>query len=132
MITSKNFEKNTQHTELLTASPLYDLGMVEEMDDTEYLVEVVSLFIEGTPKELKEMRDALRAGNTEIIYKTAHKLKSSAGVIQANALTEVLNGIEAIAKSGTLNAELDSLIENAMCQYKDIEQALKKHLKELG
>src|SRR5258706_7702367 len=110
---------------------LYDLSMLEEMDDNDYLVEIVSIFLNETPKEINEMRKAYVCNKPDIIYKQAHKLKSSTGLIQANRLSDLLVQIEQIAKSGNVNGTLLALIENAQLGYKKLENSLQKRLKDL-
>ena len=83
------YHENLQETNHTIVHPgndhLFDLSGLEEMDDNEYLVEIVTIFLNETPGELREIREALAAGKTELIFKKAHKLKSSAGVLQADA-----------------------------------------------
>lgn len=110
---------------------LYDLSMLEEMDDTEYLLDMLTTLLHEAPKDIKEMQLALVAGKIDIVCKQAHKLKSSAGIIQAEKLITLLEDIEAIGKKGANGNELISLIENAAQQYNRIENALKIYVNEL-
>ncbi len=118
-----NHEKQT----MLYTAARYDLSMLEEMDDAEYLLEVLDLFLQETPKDLKELQEALRSGNAETVYKKAHKLKSSAGVIQAENFTGLLADIETLGKKGIINDELKGLVAHAAEEYRDIEKSLKKY-----
>lgn len=131
IIAMENLEIYTQTISHSGANNLYDLSTLEEMDDTEYLLEMLTILLSENASDFKEMKQALQQGRTEILCKKAHKLKGSAGVIQAEKLAVILTDIETLGKKGIINDELISLVENAMCLYKDIEQALKKHLKEL-
>ena len=123
----------TPHTTLTvaTAEALFDLSMLEEMDDTEYLLDVLSLLLKETPKDITEMKDALRSGNLDIVCKKAHKLKSSAGVIQAEKLTALLDDIETVGKKGDNANELTALVENAMVEYNCIEKELNVYVEKL-
>ena len=123
----ENLEKQT----LLAAQGLYDLSMLEEMDDAEYLLEVLDLLLQETPKDLKELQDAFRAGKADIVYKKAHKLKSSSGVIQAENLTSFLEDIEALGKKGIINDELKELVEHAAEEYRNIEKSLRNYVETL-
>lgn len=131
---TKTMQKHEPHTEniaVFTAEDLYDLSMLEEMGDNEYLVQVLNIFLRDTPVELKEMKVALNTYNIEIIAQKAHKIKGSAGVIQALELCCLLAGIEKIAKAGIINDTLKGLVENTQQLYNITEQALKKHIQEL-
>lgn len=110
---------------------LYDLSMLEEMDDTEYLLDMLTTLLHEAPKDIKEMQLALVAGKIDIVCKQAHKLKSSAGIIQAEKLIALLEDIEAIGKKDANGNELISLIENAAQQYNRIEKALQIYVNEL-
>lgn len=110
---------------------LYDLSMLEEMDDTEYLLDMLITLLHEAPKDIKEMQLALVAGKIDIVCKQAHKLKSSAGIIQAEKLIALLEDIEAIGKKDANGNELISLIENAAQQYNRIEKALQIYVNEL-
>lgn len=130
MIHQENLENTTTVT-AVTPDELYDLSMLEEMEDNEYMAEVLTIFLKETPEELKEMNQALNGGDNAVIATKAHKIKGSAGVIQANKLIELLVKIENIAKKGLPGSELKSLVENAKQLYINIELSLQKHLKAL-
>jgi HPt (histidine-containing phosphotransfer) domain-containing protein len=120
-----------KHTMLYTPL-LYDLSMLEEMDDAEYLLEVIDLLLQETPKDIKELQDAFKLGKADNVYKKAHKLKSSSGIIQAEALTAVLGDIETLGKKGIISDELKGLIEHAAEEYGHIEKSLQKYVDALG
>ena len=131
MIHHENLENNATTVTAVTPDELYDLSMLEEMEDNEYMAEVLTIFLKETPEELKEMNQALNGGDNAVIATKAHKIKGSAGVIQANKLIELLVKIENIAKKGLPGSELKSLVENAKQLYINIELSLQKHLKAL-
>ena len=56
-------------------------------------------------------------------------MKSNAGIIQANKLTEILDSIELLGKKEGNNNELTPLVEKAVDQYLLVEKALKKYVK---
>ena len=124
-------ESLTQSIPVPAAEYLYDLSILEEMGDNEYMAEVLGIFLRDTPFELKEMKTALYTGNAKIIAQQAHKIKGSAGIIQAAELCGLLDRIEKAAKTETAGDILKSLIENTLRQYNNIEQALKKYIQEL-
>ena len=127
-MTQENFKNNNEPIALSTEENLYDLSMLEEMDDNEYMAEMLTIYLKETPEELKEIRAALTSGKTETIAGKAHKLKNSAGVLQANNLIDLLAKIEAIAKSGNVTEKLITLIADVHREHKNIEYGLKKYL----
>ena len=128
----ENHQNAADYVSVSNIQNLYDLSMLEEMEDNEYMVEVLNIFLKEAPAELTAMKEALRTRKTEIISQNAHKMKGSAGVIQAYSLIEYLHRIEMLGKAGVIDDEIISLVENAGKHYSRIEQALKQHIKELN
>ena len=131
MIQRENLTKPVPLTGQAADENLFDLSILEEMDDKEYIVEIVSMFLKDTPGELKEIKLALTAGNLETVSKKAHKLKSSAGILQAQYMIGLLADLERIAKTEKTEAGSLTVFENVQRQYKDLEQALQKLLKNM-
>lgn len=129
MYQRENDKPNNMHTALTADDNGFDLSILEDMDDPEYTTEIITLFLKDTPRQLKEIRDALTAKVSDIVCKTAHKLKSSAGILQANRLIKFLEDIETIAKQGNINEQLTGLLKNAEQEYSSLEQKLKSYLK---
>jgi len=114
---------------VLPEEKLYDLRMLEEMDDNEYLVEVLSIFLNETPRELKEMKMAVTSKRISIVSNKAHKLKSSSGLLEAKKLSKILVQIEEVATLENPWRELIKLVEAAHCEYKKIESSLQAHMR---
>ena len=127
----ENTETHNTSTLNTHTKGLFDLSILEEMDDIPYLIEMLKILLAEAPKDIKEMKAALQSGNLETVYKNAHKLKSSSGIIQAEYLTAVLDDIEIIAKTNVGKFELSELVETALCEYNSIEKGLKTYLENL-
>ncbi|MBI3239688.1 MAG: Hpt domain-containing protein [Flavobacteriia bacterium] len=84
--------------------------------------------LKETPKDIIEMQEALQSGKVDMVCKKAHKIKSSAGVIQAQKLANMLEAIEALGKKGGADDELDYLIKKAIREYGSIEKSLKAYI----
>ncbi len=115
-------------TLLSTTIDLYDLSMLEELEDNEYMMEIIGAVLSESPKDINEMKEALHAGKTDIICQKAHKLKSSAGVIQAERLTGLLADIEKCGKNGLVTEQLSSLVDDVIFEYNRIEISLKIYI----
>jgi PAS domain S-box-containing protein len=109
---------------------LFDLGLLEEMDENEYVSDILSVFLDTTPRELNELKEACISNEFDTVYKMAHKLKSSAGLLQATFLLNILTKLEETAKAKN-NDELPKLAALANREYKKIETPLKEHLKNI-
>ena len=109
---------------------LFDLCLLQEMDDNEYLADILTIFITNTPYELNELQKACTADEYNVVYTMAHKLKSSTGLLKANGLLNVLIKIEAAAKAEKNNG-LVKLAKQANEEYKKIEIPLQEYLKNI-
>jgi len=127
----KNLETQPQRFTLAVPKNFYDLSMLEEMEDNEYLLEVLTVLLNEMPADIKGMKQAAQEGKTDTVCKKAHKLKGSAGVIQAEKLITMLEEIEAIGKKGTINGEMNSFLEIAAQEYNSIEKSLKVYINDL-
>jgi len=64
------------------------------------------------------------------VYKTAHKLKSSVGLLKANVLLGVMKQLEDNGKAEKVEG-LVELAQQAIEEFKKIEPPLKEHLKNI-
>ena len=106
---------------------LFNLSLLEEMDDNEYVSDILDIFLSDTPKELKKLQNACTSSQFDAIHKIAHKLKSNAGLLQAKHLQDALIKIEkaAIAKDAD---GLAKLYEQINKDYQKIASPLQIHL----
>jgi HPt (histidine-containing phosphotransfer) domain-containing protein len=85
---------------------IYNLDKINEMaeGDDEFVVSVISVFLEEVPADLEELEAAIERSDYEQTYKLAHKIKPNVDLLgmettRANALE-----IETIGKnSGSMN-----------------------------
>lgn len=77
---------------------LYNLSHLYEMEDNDYVCEVLQLFLDTTPVLLSEIHEAALYENWEQVHKKAHKLKSSLGILQMNLMLGVITTVEQQAK----------------------------------
>lgn len=116
---------------MITEQKLFDLSFLEQMDDNNFTIEVIVLYIKDTHIDLEIMKQSFDEGDQESVYKTAHKLKSSTGMLQANTLFSILEKIEITAKSGEGISRLDQLVQEARYEFDQLKAALELHLKEI-
>ncbi len=106
---------------------LYDLSLLEEMNDNDYLADILQIFLENTPIELDELKVACKANDFDAAYKVAHKLKSSAGLLKTENLLVVLIKIEEQAKSHDSHC-FGRLAELANENFHELINPLQEHL----
>ena len=83
---------------------------IREFDgDKEFLMEVLSGFLENVTAQIGIIRSAISSGNAEIIQKEAHSIKGGSLNLTANALSIIAIELENIGKSGHLERGLEVL-----------------------
>ena len=116
---------------MIAEPKIFDLSFLEEMDDKNFLKQVIGLYLEDTPQDLTEMKEALLIPEPDTIAKKAHKLKSSTGMLQANKLFDILEETENLAKEGQVTTELNELMAQAQNEFDALKKALETHLETL-
>ncbi|HZE83352.1 MAG TPA: ATP-binding protein, partial [Puia sp.] len=107
-------------------SKAYDLGLLEEIGDREYFVDMLNAFLVTLPEELKELQFASGKEEYDRIYFMAHKLKGSTGMLQASTLMEILTKIEQAAKE---RADVTELVEKVSLLFAELEAHLKEDIR---
>lgn len=109
---------------------LFDLSLIEEMDDNEYLTGVLSAFLTGTPVDLSQLQSEFAVGHFDEVYKIAHKLKTSVGLFRAKGLFGILTRIEESIRS-EVRDDLGGLLALANSEYGRIKAPLQEQLNKL-
>lgn len=110
-----------------------DLALLRERaeDDTEYMKEIMSSYIEEMPVYVAEMQRYMADKNVAAIGSQAHKMKSPAKLLGAFELNRQLEAIEKYVVKNEWNETLLQMLEqmNALC-LQTVEE-LKKEVQQL-
>ena len=117
-------------TKTTTNENLFDLSLLNEMDDNEYVAEILTTYLDNTPGELKELKKICSDNQFDAIYKMAHKLKGSSGLLYAHGILRILSKIEEFAKA-EIKEGLPVLAQQASDEFVKIEAPLKEILKNI-
>ena len=109
---------------------LYDLSLLEEIDDKEYISDILTIFLEETPVDLKALHKACVASDFQRGYQIAHKIKSLSWLIKANCLASPLLKIEEDTKAEK-SETLVHLSELAGDEFEKLDKPLRDYLKNL-
>jgi signal transduction histidine kinase/CheY-like chemotaxis protein len=109
---------------------LFDLSLIEEMDDNEYFKSVISAFLNGTPEDLNQLQKAFTTDHYDDVYKVAHRMKTSVGLFRANGLFNILTRIEESIRS-EIRDGLGRLVELANNEFLKIKIPLQERLNKL-
>jgi CheY-like chemotaxis protein len=127
-------EKTTANPIAINEEPctdgLYDLSLLEEMDDKGYISDILTIFLEETPVDLKALHKACVASDFHRGHQIAHKLKSLSWLIKANCLASPLVKIEEDTKAEK-SETLVHLSELAGDEFEKIDKPLRDYLKNI-
>ena len=111
-------EKNTG------SEKLFDLSLLEELDDKDSLLDVLSMFFENTPGDVKELENLFNERKMEPLSRLAHKIKGAVSILQSARLTVLLKNIELQANDPNLNAEVGKDVEEVKDLFKILDTQL--------
>lgn len=107
---------------------IFDLSLLEQMNDQLFLRQLVDLYLEDTPADLYEMSRAMENGDLDIVAKKAHKLKSSTGMLKALPFLHLLEQIESLIRNKISTPEIYELVQCAPQEFYRLKKALHKYL----
>jgi len=117
--------------ETMNSQKLYDLSLLEGLDDKDSLLDVLNLFLENTPVQMTELAELSKKGDWDALYQLAHKLKGALAMLQATYISELLGKIEACAREKnetdqipTKVAEVCSLFDQMKTQLIDEKEQI--------
>ena len=102
---------------------IYSLDKVNEMaeGDEDFIISVVSVFLEEVPEDLQALETAINDRNFEQVYKLAHKIKPNVDLLGMEQTRATALEIETLGKSEANLAEIESRFP---LLKKDIEQVV--------
>lgn len=110
--------------EILDLSALDTLRKIVGDDQTGFR-ELIRSFLDETPPLMIRLRGAVEAGDTDLLRRTTHTLKSSSLDFGAVGLSDLCRQLEIIGKSGRPEGAAD-LVQQAELEYERVKEALTK------
>ncbi len=107
---------------------MYDLALLEELDDPNYVLEVLTYFLQYSPIDIKELNVLVLENNRELLSKKAHKLKGAAGMLKAEKLRVLLANIEQGAKNDTPMEKLAQHVSEVLKLFAELEKQLQEEV----
>ena len=105
---------------------LYDLSLLEELDDKESILDVLSLFLDNTPAEVKELSLLVQQKNWNVLFRQAHKIKGAVAILQATKLAELLGRLEENAKEEKGLSGIEKQVEEITTLFAQVEIHLRE------
>ncbi|KQC29600.1 Hpt domain-containing protein [Flagellimonas eckloniae] len=102
---------------------IYSLDKINEMaeGDQDFIISVVSVFLEEVPIDLEGLEKAIDEEDFENIYKLAHKIKPNVDLLGMEQTRAIALEIETLGKS---DANMDAIKENFPMLKKDVHQVI--------
>jgi HPt (histidine-containing phosphotransfer) domain-containing protein len=99
---------------------------LERIDgDRELYDEVVVVFLDDTPKQLRILEEAVKSDDRTLVRRQAHSLKSAAANIGGEALSGVAYALETSALEADDEA-IDSAVRNIILEFDRLKQELER------
>lgn len=111
-------------------NPLYNLAYLLEIDDRNFVKDILVQFLENTPRVLEEMKSDAMHENWERVHAKAHKLKSSLGILQVHKMLEGTAAIESAAKEKQDLDIVPNRIQSLMEQFYLMQPMLRAEIAE--
>ncbi|MBL8470983.1 MAG: response regulator [Rhodocyclaceae bacterium] len=106
----------------------FDYAQALENDvDQEILELIADAFLDAYPADLKQLREAMAAGNSETVMRTAHTLKGILAQFEARPAAALARDIEVRARSGTVDLALE--VDQLECEIERLASCLQKYCK---
>jgi HPt (histidine-containing phosphotransfer) domain-containing protein len=113
-------------------TPLLDLGYLQEIsqNDSTYMYEVITLFLDTVPKSLETLDQLIRETNDfESIQRRAHSLKSSSNVIKVRHMFDNVAKIDLLAREKTGKEEMMTRMADVLANFNEALPLIKAERK---
>jgi CheY-like chemotaxis protein/HPt (histidine-containing phosphotransfer) domain-containing protein len=92
--------------------------------DQQFFAELIGTFLDDAPQLLRQLRQALAAGDAQTVRLVAHGLKSNGAEFGAMAFSDLCKDLELMAKSGQLDGAA-ALLDRIEASYESVAAALR-------
>jgi HPt (histidine-containing phosphotransfer) domain-containing protein len=84
---------------------LYNFEQLEKLSggNKKFITEIVTVFFTEVPKQLEEIKSALKKNDLINVSRLAHKLKPSIDLLNINSISKEIRTIEKLAKENNSN-----------------------------
>ncbi|AWX45509.1 hypothetical protein HME9304_02529 [Flagellimonas maritima] len=110
---------------------IYNLNKINEMadGDQDFVVSVISVFLEEVPHDLEALEKAVDGLNHENVYKLAHKIKPNVDLLGMEQTRAIALEIETLGKNA---ANMQEIKEKFPVLKKDVHQVVSELKKDFN
>ncbi len=122
------FAQNDQPVKSQLQEKLYDLSLLEELDDKRYVYDMILFFLENSTGDINALVPLVEKQDWDALYKTAHKVKGAAGMMQSTKLTQLLGRVESSARDGKDIENIGGVVQETVLLFTELETQLLEEL----
>jgi HPt (histidine-containing phosphotransfer) domain-containing protein len=104
---------------------LSNLRELNPGDNGEFLREIISIYIEDTPKRIADMKACLASGDVSTFTRAAHTIKGSSANVGAQVLKGIAERLELISRREGLGG-VSGLIADCDAEFERVKVELRK------
>ncbi len=88
---------------------IYSLDKINEMaeGDQDFVVSVISVFLDEVPQDLEDLETAIKGKNYEQVYKLAHKIKPNVDLLGMEQTRATALEIETLGKNEANSSQIE-------------------------
>lgn len=105
------------------------MSQLREVMEEEF-ADLLQTYLDGVPRELQRIRDALAAGNADIIVGSSHALKGSSANLGILRLSQLFRDLEALGRSGDLGEAAHNMVERIEAEFAVVQPLLESALRQ--
>lgn len=107
---------------------IYSLDKIKELadGDEDFIVSVVSVFLEEVPEDLQQLQTAIEQKNYPAIYQLAHKIKPNVDLLGMEQTRAAALSIENLGKEGNTGAQIEEIFPILKTDIQQVVSELKK------
>ena len=94
-------------------------------NDVKLLLRLLTLFLEETPEQTEQARQALASGDVEVVLRVAHTVKGSCHLLGAGALADVAAELEKAARENELDNARE-MIEAMASEFERVAEEVRQ------
>jgi HPt (histidine-containing phosphotransfer) domain-containing protein len=114
----------------MASEPIINLEAIQALRDLspegdgQFLKELIGIYLEDTPKQLRQLDEALARQDAAVVTRAAHTIKGSSGNFGAAEFARLAKEIEAAGKANNLGVAA-ALVPEFKRQFERVAAALK-------
>ena len=93
------------------------------MDDEEFMAELIDIFLDDSPGQIRILRDAIEGREGEVAASAAHRLKGSSGNLGADSLAALCRRVEESGRENRVE-EMPGLLKDIEREFSRVKKYL--------